>query len=354
MEKKYYLHRISHESEISYPLLERGFLTLGWEKFSDSSIVEATREIGYPKFEEITKSFQEDKNRSRWSMWYFAQMNIDDIVVVPLYEGLFSVYRVCDLATPIFELEREFSSVQGRWNEHQITWKEHRLYDTTDNHQIDLGFFIKVEPIVEKVPRKNVEGRLISRMKIRTTNADITDIKDCVESAIMAGKSNKPITLYESIIDNLTSQLQESIQKTLDDTKFEHLIKWYLERCGANAVWIPSKNERGKDSGADADVIADFMHLNYMVYVQAKHHDNEGETNDWAVHQIARYKEQKGGDDPSYSYATWVISSGNSFTKKAVDVAVENHVRLINGKEFSQMLLNIGLLDINDAFQTKS
>ena len=62
MEKKYYLHRISHESEISYPLLERGFLTLGWEKFSDSSIVEATREIGYPKFDPRDPEVERNKH----------------------------------------------------------------------------------------------------------------------------------------------------------------------------------------------------------------------------------------------------------------------------------------------------
>ena len=350
MEKRYYLHRISHENETSYSLLEKGFLTLGWEIFTDSGILDAAREDGYPQFGIIAGKYGEDRNRSRWNIWYFARMYIGDIVVVPLYGGLFSVYEVRELAEPITALERVLSSVQGYWNRHRISWKEHRLFDEAENRKVDLGFFVKAEPIVINVPRKIVDGTLISRMKIRTTNADITDIEASVDSAIKAGKENKPITLYESTIDTLASQLQKSIQKNLDDIKFEHLIKWYLERCGANTVWIPPKNERGKEDGADADVIADFMHLNYMVYVQAKHHNNARETSEWAVHQIVSYKEQKRGDDPSYTYATWAITSGDAFSDRAIKEAAENHVRLITGKEFSQMLLNIGLLDLNDAF----
>ena len=39
----YYLHRISHEGNISYSLLENKILTLGWSKFADSNILDAAR-----------------------------------------------------------------------------------------------------------------------------------------------------------------------------------------------------------------------------------------------------------------------------------------------------------------------
>lgn len=35
MEKKYWLHRISHHGEVSYDLLKKGYLTVGWSRFLD-------------------------------------------------------------------------------------------------------------------------------------------------------------------------------------------------------------------------------------------------------------------------------------------------------------------------------
>ncbi len=99
MERKYYLHRISHESNVSYSLKDKVYVTLGWESCADLNVhmMEVAREDSTQKFEQITNNC----GRSRWSMWYFARMKIDDIVVVPLYGGLFSVYRVREQANPI-------------------------------------------------------------------------------------------------------------------------------------------------------------------------------------------------------------------------------------------------------------
>ncbi len=348
MEKRYYLHRISHEGNVSYSLMRMGYITLGWPDFVDSGILDAAREDGYPRFDIITEQYGEKQSRSRWNMWYFARLNVGDYIVVPLYEGKFSVFEAVELAKPITELESELPSVTGEWEKHTISWHGHRLYDENENRTIGLGFYIKVKPVVENVPRNIVSGELIARMKIRSTNADISDICEHVEKGIEAGKANKPVTLYGEVIDSLVEKLNESICEILDDTKFERLIKWYLEKCGASSAWIPAKNESGKKDGADADVIAEFDNLRYIVYVQAKHH--KGVTSAWAVEQIDSYKDQKSEGDPSYTYATWVVSSAGSFSEQAESDAKDNGVRLINGPEFSRMLIDCGLLDIDDAF----
>lgn len=88
----------------------------------------------------------------------------------------------------------------------------------------------------------------------------------------------------------------ESINKIIDDRltpdKFEQLVKWYLKQIGASDVYIPSKNEKGKNDGADADVIATFENLKVrLIYVQVKYH--KGCTSDWAIKQISEYKVQK-------------------------------------------------------------
>lgn len=35
MEKKYYLHRISHEWNVSKKLFDKGYLTVGWSEFKE-------------------------------------------------------------------------------------------------------------------------------------------------------------------------------------------------------------------------------------------------------------------------------------------------------------------------------
>jgi len=39
----YWLHRISHHAEVSHPLLERGYLSIGWSDFSKPDFVEKAR-----------------------------------------------------------------------------------------------------------------------------------------------------------------------------------------------------------------------------------------------------------------------------------------------------------------------
>ena len=350
MEKKYYLHRISHESDTSYYLLKKGILTLGWEKFADSEILDAAREEGYPRFDVITGKLGESHNRSRWNIWYFAQMQVGDIVVVPLYSGEFSIFKIDEIAKPIAELEKTISSLEGEWNKHNIEWREHRLYDINDDYKIDLGFYLKVSPIIENIPRNIVGGKFSSRMKIRTACIDITDISSCIEETIVSVKEDKPITLYGRIKEEVIENIRTSIISTLNPDKFEQLVKWYLDKCGASSVWIPAKKETGKTNGADADIVAEFDNLHHIVYVQAKWHD--GVTSGWAVHQIDNYKSQKAEEDSSYTYATWVISSANNFSEEAVAEAENRGVRLIDGSEFARMLMDIGFLGIDEAFET--
>jgi hypothetical protein len=90
-EKKYYLHRISHESNASYALLELGYLSLGWWSCADKDIMGAARDDGYDSFNKITEEKGISKNRSRWCMWYFAQMKPGDIVIVPKFDGKFGL-----------------------------------------------------------------------------------------------------------------------------------------------------------------------------------------------------------------------------------------------------------------------
>ncbi|MDO4837434.1 MAG: hypothetical protein Q4B32_03460, partial [Clostridia bacterium] len=51
-----------------------------------------------------------------------------------------------------------------------------------------------------------------------------------------------------------------------------------------------------------------------------------------------------------YTAIPWVISSGTGFSKEAVALAQEKGVRLIDGPEFARMLVDVGIVNIDQAF----
>lgn len=347
MSKEYWLHRISRESEVSYTLLDKGYLTLGWSDFAFSSpdIINAK---DVKEFEKAYESLNIEKCRARWDMWKFAHFNCGDIVVVPLNCGLFSVCRILEKAKPIFELQNvigEFKDTNGEL----ITW--HNGYLKRKDKKVDLGFFVKVETIKTNLKRSEyADSALTSRMKMRQTNGNISDIKLSVEAVISA---ERPILFYYEVLKNTSEQMLDFIQNKLNPGKFELLVKAYMDKIGADITYVTAKNEPGKENFADADVVAVFNDLKLSVLIQAKHHKNT--TDDWAIKQITEYAKQLMDEDiqlshkgeEENSYLTWVISSCKGFSEAAIEEAKNNNVRLINGEEFSKMLIDVGIANIN-------
>jgi hypothetical protein len=349
---KVWLHRISHEMEVSYPLLEKGFVTIGFSAIlNDKTFAvdmmnkELTQKDRWGKFEDAYKTtWGGELRRSRFNLWRFiTQFKAGDYILIPSW-GVFSIFKIVGEAEPISNLS---IGIFKDKNKKEITLKDGLLQQ--DNQEIDLGFFVKVEAVAIDIPREDyAKSGLTSRMKMRQTNADISDLIHDIEDVINAFKNNKPINLYANVIDNMSENLLEKLSENLNDAKFERLIKWYFEKLGASEVEIPAKNEGGKNNGADADIIATFETIKVIIYIQAKYHT--GETDDWAVTQIAKYKEQKEDVEGEYKYVPWVISTCSKFSEKAITNAQLASVRLLNGLEFAQMLIDIGVKDINSAF----
>lgn len=80
---------------------------------------------------------------------------------------------------------------------------------------------------------------------------------------------------------------------------------------------IAAKNTPGKEGEEDIDVIANFDALKTTYYVQVKFHQG---------------------------------TSGNTALNQAIQ-AKGVYVRLINGLEFMEMLLDVGLVNIDEAFK---
>ncbi|UZP67135.1 restriction endonuclease [Desulfovibrio mangrovi] len=339
-----WLHRISHRSDVSHPLLERGVLSIGFSDFSSVSFCENVRLNG---LDALAEEFQKKWNvcsRRRFNLWNFVfRMKKGDRIVVP-FSGVFSVYEIVgDEVFKAVDLNViNFKTNLGKVIKHGI---DGLLYDE-DDKIIDLGFFWKVNLVQENVPRRDyVDSALSSRMKILSTNADITDIEGAVDDALLRWKEKKPINLRSILYEKVSSIVLDSMLKSLDPDRFEKLVKWYFLRLGASRVFIPPKNETGKQG--DCDVVAVFEPLKTIYYVQVKFHT--GTTSDYAARQIIDYRTLKDVDEEGYSTIPWVVSSAE-FSKECMETAKEHGVVLITGADFCLMLLDVGMSSLDEAF----
>jgi predicted Mrr-cat superfamily restriction endonuclease len=342
---KIWLHRISHHAEVAYPLLENGYLSIGYSDFSEPDFIkDSCGENAWQLFEKYFDDNWGQRPKNRHNLWRFvAEMRKGDLIVVPSW-GTFSVYELTeDMAEPVAEIK--LSDIKD-WHGNNIEKNEDGLLYRKTGEHIDLGFVRKVKLIKKDIPRyEYADAALTSRMKIRSTNADMSDLKGSIEKALEGFTKGQPLSIYSQIITKTQQSILDTIRGELTPGKFEILVEWYFKRIGASDVYIPSKNESGKEG--DADVVAVFEPLKTIIYSQVKFHT--GETSSWAIEQITNYKDQKDSMDDGYSKICWVISSADNFSKQSYDFAKEAKVQLIDGKQFTTMLLEAGIVNLDKA-----
>lgn len=344
----YWLHRISHHAELAYPLLEKGFISIGYSDFSEPQFIEKCSG-NWDEFENYFDKTWGNRPRTRYNLWRFiSEMEKGDYILVP-GSGVFSIYEIIDDEI-ITSVELDVKNLKDWWDNSIVKDDNNYLYrikPDNENH-IDLGFFRRVKPIATNISRYDyADNALTARMKIQNTNACISDLEQSIKTAIIAYNNKKPINLYSLIIETAKNEVLDIIKSQLNPDKFELLIQWYFRKIGASKVYIPAKNE--SDKSGDADIIATFEPIKTIIYVQAKFHD--GETNSWALEQINEYKEYKDSSmDDGFSKIAWVISSADSYSNDCEELAKNYKVQLVNGIQFATLLLEAGISNINEAF----
>jgi predicted Mrr-cat superfamily restriction endonuclease len=284
--------------------------------------------------------------RQRYNLWRFlAEMSKGDYVIVPSW-GTFSVYELCKkhLIT-----DNNIDLPNEDWYGNKIIRNEETglLKLEGENNDLDLVFLWKVKPVCKDISRSDyADSALTSRMKTRSTNADISDLEESITKAISSFKEKKPINLKADLLENSVDIWNKTILDKLNPDKYEKLVRWYFKKIGATESYIPPKNNI--DKVGDVDVIAYFDNLRTIINVQVKFY--KGETSDWAINQIKDFAKSKEAISDGYNRQYWVISSSESFSKTSYNLAKENNIILIDGKEFVKMLLNVGIESL-DSFE---
>lgn len=336
----YWLHRIKHFENVSYPLLEKGYLSIGFSDLCNAKVFENVAKKGDMEYlNEACEKAWGVKLRSRYSLWYFLhEMKKGDYVIVPSWRTFFIVQLSDDL--PIMITDNNIDLPETDWNGTKLKRKKSNFLQL-ENEDIDIGYLRKVKIIYREIPRSEyADSALTSRMKIRITTANISDLEDNIKKAMSSFKRKEPINLKSGILEKTIDICNEKILDELNPDKYEKLVKWYFKKAGASETEIPSKNSAGKSG--DVDVIATFENIRTIIYVQVKFY--QGETSEWAIEQIKDFAySSKDSFDDDYHRQYWVISSSETFSDESKRLARKNNILLIEGKQFVEMILNVGL-----------
>jgi len=348
--ERIWLHRINAGANISYTLLQHGYLSVGYSCFLEdktkndtlkllrSDINRADRER---LFEDICASNGLAKYKGRWSLWRFLfDFAEGDMVLVP-GSGAFQQCFIDGPAQAVSCIPADVIPERGG-DGSPIMSKKGILCNADTGQAYDIGFVRRVRRETERwVERDRANAFLANRLKIRCTTADISDLGEAVKGAMTA---TGPVDFRQYALTQFSSGMVELLREHVQADALESLIRWYFNRIGASDVSIPAKNERGKvaEDESDADIIATFENLQTIIYVQAKKHWNI--TDSWAVTQVSNYVERERGgiEKDGYTRIAWVISTCDDFDQIAKNQAGIDSVRLVNGEEFARMLFDAG------------
>jgi predicted Mrr-cat superfamily restriction endonuclease len=79
---KIWLHRISHHAEVAYPLLDNGYLSIGYSDFSKPDFIkDCCGKNGWQSFEKYFDDIWRKRPKTRYNLWRFvAEMGEGDLV----------------------------------------------------------------------------------------------------------------------------------------------------------------------------------------------------------------------------------------------------------------------------------
>jgi len=292
-------------------------ISIGWakaERLTDQS-------LDYWQFREVIKeayypedSGYRDAGAVAGQLWRFIrEMAEGDLVVVPHF-GEFYVAKV--VAPLIYRPEK------------------------ADEHS---AFRRRVEWLnaAQPIPRSRALAALQSRMKIRQTCADATDLIEEIQDALTVAAAGQNRSFEIDLRSRLIEQTRSEITSgRMDSFGFERLLATLLRSLRATEVRIVP---RSQDKGADIVAVFSLADtFNFRLAVQAKHFRPDPPVGPHLVDQLVA------GIEAEQASLGWIATSG-SFSAEAVErkATYEEQrgfqIELIDGDQLAAMIVEGGL-----------
>jgi predicted Mrr-cat superfamily restriction endonuclease len=302
--------------------LEQNQISIGWglaQELMDESLDRwAFREVVKKHYYANATGYQKAGAVAGMLWLFLREMNIGDLVVVPSGDQSFHVAEV--QGGPIYLSEKIQEHTAFRRG---VRW--------LNGHR--------------PLQRRTARARLQSRMKIRQTCGDasdlVDDIRDALEAAASSGGDSGPRTFGADLRARLIDQAKAEMHSgRMDSYGFENLVATLLKSLGATDTRIVG---RSIDKGAD--IVASFLLADTFlvrVAVQAKHFRPEPPVGPDIVDQLVL------GMDAEQVTMGWIATSGTfSPDAQARKAELEDEraisIQLVDGDQLAAMIVEGGL-----------
>lgn len=193
----------------------------------------------------------------------------------------------------------------------------------------------------QPIPRSRALAALQSRMKIRQTCADATDLIEEIQDALTIAAGGRERSFEIDLRSRLIQQTRSEITSgRMDSFGFERLLATLLRSLGATEVRIVA---RSQDKGADIVAVFSLADtFNFRLAVQAKHFRPEPPVGANVVDQLVA------GMEAEQASLGWIATSG-SFSPEAVERKAQYEeqrgfqIELIDGDQLAAMIVEGGL-----------
>ena len=297
--------------------LEDREISIGWalaDRLTDTSLDywqfrEVVKEAYYP-----TQPGYRDAGAVSGQLWRFIrEMGEGDLVVVPHWSE-FYVAKVAGELVYRPEKADEHSAFRR-----PVEWMNN----------------------AQPIPRARALAALQSRMKIRQTCADATDLIEEIRDALTVAQTGEEPNFGIDLRTRLIEQARAEITSgRMDSFGFEKLLATLLTSLGATDVRIVA---RSQDKGADIVAVFSLANtFNFRLAVQAKHYRPNPPVGAQIVDQLVE------GMEAEQASLGWVATSG-SFAPEAFDRKAEHEeqrgfqIELIDGDQLAAMIVEGGL-----------
>ncbi|MCQ2336357.1 MAG: DUF2971 domain-containing protein [Paludibacteraceae bacterium] len=329
---KYWLHRISWEWQVSYPLLDRGFLSIGFCDFGTKESLEKLRN----DFEGTIEAQWGSYGRNRFYLKNFVfrgkednrGMQKGDYVVVPK-RGTFDIYEI--VGEEVITSADILDTVKNKTNDAEIKTSDGKVvslnndgYLVADKKIIDLGFFWEVELKVSDIQRSKYAGnKLGSALRFLGTNFQLDEEASKLVGEILKAEEGKEIGKPK----------ESKLELEINPGETVKYVEDYLTNIGAENIYKHDSDECHKSK---VDVIASFSKIDSTIYVVVQKNDNN--VKDWIRAEINEFKKHhSGGED---SALLWLISNERYFQQSIKNDAGIG-LKVDSRMDFEEVYLNL-------------
>lgn len=291
-------------------------IMIGWAWTKDELLDPALNRNGFKKI--IVKHYPRYAKKSRslgqaaGYLWRFIrEMQIGDLALIPT-SGAFYLAEVTG------EVYCDESRVEA---------------DTAIRRGVKLLSDIPI-------PRSLCANGLISRLKYQGTCVSATDRLEQVIQAFERHRTGMKPSYQEELREELREKVSaflRSDSNLLNSDSMESLVHDLMGAIGAEECLIPSKSRY--PVGTDVDVIAHFHKLQTTICIQVKKHNES--TGSHSIRQIVKAIPHI-EEEFNYQTQAWVVNTGE-FNEEARELAETEKIRLINGDDLAEMILDAGL-----------